>query len=358
MSKSAHIHQYAGLLIYRAQRNIEFLLLNDSFAKKKHWFCPKGKLLDQDDEAKCALREAVEATGLSPNSLLIEEGFKVEVKYLSGTTPKRVIYFLAQLVDHHARLLPGAEGVHLQWCNQHVASEKSVFKSMQDVFKHAHAFIEIKRRRQPSLHGKKFSSKSGSSYTNPPPGKRAANGLAGQDKSQLDQTSSINTPGTPPSWSSGHAFRAARDDASAHTRANGNNTHSTPEKPNAAMSHTRPLFKTRLCERFETDGECPYGSRCTFAHGIQELREFVPLAGQAHHHHHAHDNVKEKTRDEHALHKTRLCERFMKDGFCQYGPKCHFAHGKEELKQRPQHARDPAHLPMSAPLPSSSPSSF
>lgn len=52
MSKSSQTHLYAGLLIYRIQRNVEFLLINDSFTNKKHWVCPKGLVLGQEDEIK------------------------------------------------------------------------------------------------------------------------------------------------------------------------------------------------------------------------------------------------------------------------------------------------------------------
>jgi hypothetical protein len=66
------------------------------------------------------------------------------------------VYYLAQLVDNHARLLPNAEGVHLQWCNQQVASEKVVFKSMQDVFSHAQHFVEIKRTNSRNQHQQSY----------------------------------------------------------------------------------------------------------------------------------------------------------------------------------------------------------
>lgn len=33
------------------------------------------------------------------------------------------------------------------------------------------------------------------------------------------------------------------------------------------------FLKTRLCERFMTEGECPFGTRCTYAHGREELRQ-------------------------------------------------------------------------------------
>lgn len=34
---------------------------------------------------RCALRETVEITGLNPKDLHIDENFKAEIKYLSGT---------------------------------------------------------------------------------------------------------------------------------------------------------------------------------------------------------------------------------------------------------------------------------
>ena len=33
-----------------------------------------------------------------------------------------------------------------------------------------------------------------------------------------------------------------------------------------------PVFKTALCNRFMVTGQCTFGDRCTFAHGVDELR--------------------------------------------------------------------------------------
>ncbi|KAJ3217618.1 hypothetical protein HDU67_007560 [Dinochytrium kinnereticum] len=114
-----------------------------------------------------------------------------------------------------------------------------------------------------------------------------------------------------------------------------------------------PLYKTRLCERFETEGACPYGSRCTFAHGTPELRDRATFGGEQ-------DQKNEGP--ENPLYKTRLCERFVKENFCQYGPRCNFAHSPEELRTRPtpvafvaqtDEAKDegPSHTTVSNPLP-------
>lgn len=54
MDKPSLNNLYAGLIIYRIQRknNIEYLLLNDTFTNKKHWFCPKGQVIGNEDSIK------------------------------------------------------------------------------------------------------------------------------------------------------------------------------------------------------------------------------------------------------------------------------------------------------------------
>lgn len=55
MDKPSQTKLYAGLVIYRIQRNVEYLLLNDSFTNKKHWFCPKGQIIGNEEEIKYVL---------------------------------------------------------------------------------------------------------------------------------------------------------------------------------------------------------------------------------------------------------------------------------------------------------------
>ncbi|KAI9270123.1 hypothetical protein EDC94DRAFT_598181 [Helicostylum pulchrum] len=270
MDKPSQTKLYAGLVIYRIQRNVEYLLLNDSFTNKKHWFCPKGQIIGNEEEIKCALRETFEATGLRPTDLRIEEGFVIEFKYLSDTKPKKVKYYLAQLLDNHVRLLPNAEGVHMQWFTQPAASEKVIFKSMQEVFKHAQQSIDTKPHRR------------------------------------LKNVEDIKPT-------------------------------STLKRQPVQVPSSSPLYKTRLCERFETEGTCPYGAKCNFAHGITELRGrdqedrgvlSVPIPTVV--------CTNQMMDAGNQLFKTKLCEKFIKEKFCQYGPKCHFAHGENELKERPK----------------------
>ncbi|CRL05345.1 CLUMA_CG018197, isoform A [Clunio marinus] len=67
-------------------------------------------------------------------------------------------------------------------------------------------------------------------------------------------------------------------------------------------------YKTELCRPFEEAGECKYGDKCQFAHGVHELRNL----------------------QRHPKYKTELCRTFHSVGFCPYGARCHFVHSSQE----------------------------
>lgn len=69
-------------------------------------------------------------------------------------------------------------------------------------------------------------------------------------------------------------------------------------------------YKTELCRPFEESGYCKYGEKCQFAHGKEELRSL----------------------SRHPKYKTELCRTYHKSGFCPYGPRCHFIHNEDEEK--------------------------
>lgn len=217
-----------------------------------------------------------------------------------------MVYRLAQILDNHARVLPNADGVHIQWCNLATASEKVIFKSMQEVFKHAQHFIESKKQRYQSRrhdhdhhHHQRVDGR--------------LNNNAGSQRNILQSRGSLAPQ-----------RRSLQQQHQTTTNTTTTTTSSTAESTTAISNHQathatdNPWYKTRLCERFETEGSCSYGSKCTFAHGVAELRERTgteedPIAKPG-----------ATTNDKNPLYKTKLCERFMKDNFCQYGPKCHF----------------------------------
>ena len=74
-------------------------------------------------------------------------------------------------------------------------------------------------------------------------------------------------------------------------------------KPKRDMD-TKTKFKTELCRNW-TQGICEFGHKCTFAHGIDELRK------------------KESLNDNY---RTKKCKQFHELGVCQYGNRCQFKH--------------------------------
>lgn len=79
------------------------------------------------------------------------------------------------------------------------------------------------------------------------------------------------------------------------------------------------FFKTRLCQGFSA-GCCPYGDRCTFAHGVAELRPPRP-------------NWQAMTAapqwPPQPANATKICRMFQSHGACSYGERCTFRHVTE-----------------------------
>ena len=61
-------------------------------------------------------------------------------------------------------------------------------------------------------------------------------------------------------------------------------------------------FKTELCRNWGL-GICEFGDKCIFAHGYNELRSLSS-----------------------SNYKTKKCKQFYERGFCQYGNRCQFKH--------------------------------
>lgn len=74
------------------------------------------------------------------------------------------------------------------------------------------------------------------------------------------------------------------------------------------------LYKTELCKRFSEFGNCRYGAKCQFAHGIAELRHVV----------------------RHPKYKTTKCKSYWGSGHCPYGSRCRFIHEEAEAFSQPQ----------------------
>ena len=64
-------------------------------------------------------------------------------------------------------------------------------------------------------------------------------------------------------------------------------------------------FKTEICKFWQESGTCEYGDDCSFAHGRDELKHKPDL---------------------HKNYKTKQCKKFFKDLYCPYGSRCQFLH--------------------------------
>lgn len=76
---------------------------------------------------------------------------------------------------------------------------------------------------------------------------------------------------------------------------------SLDEKPQVAL---QAKFKTELCKNWQA-GDCKFGSKCSFAHGIHELTEKKHLPSN---------------------YKTKVCKQFHEELYCSYGARCQFIH--------------------------------
>lgn len=74
----------------------------------------------------------------------------------------------------------------------------------------------------------------------------------------------------------------------------------------APLAKDPARYKTELCSTWIRSGGCPYGHKCQFAHGVDELRA---------------------RQDQPSSYKTKVCRSFSRGGRCPYGARCRFVHG-------------------------------
>jgi len=79
---------------------------------------------------------------------------------------------------------------------------------------------------------------------------------------------------------------------------------------NGAFQESR--YKTELCRAFDEIGTCEYGDRCLYAHGLDELKHLP---------------------NRHPKFKTERCSAFNDLGYCVFGQRCAFVHEHESTEQ-------------------------
>ena len=70
--------------------------------------------------------------------------------------------------------------------------------------------------------------------------------------------------------------------------------------------------KTELCKTYSLLGYCNYGEKCRFAHGAEDLVRGGPHQGS----------------------KSRKCNGFWRKGSCCYGVRCQFGHARLHWEDR------------------------
>ena len=70
-----------------------------------------------------------------------------------------------------------------------------------------------------------------------------------------------------------------------------------------------PKYKTELCKTFSETGICPYGDKCRFAHGKEELFNKIITC---------------------KMYKQKNCNSFYNNYYCNYGSRCHFKHDERK----------------------------
>jgi hypothetical protein len=73
-----------------------------------------------------------------------------------------------------------------------------------------------------------------------------------------------------------------------------------------------PKYKTEMCKSWSESGFCAYGNKCRFAHGKSELFEKIVAC----------KNYKQKD-----------CMSFFKNKYCCYGSRCHFRHQERKIQE-------------------------
>ena len=63
-----------------------------------------------------------------------------------------------------------------------------------------------------------------------------------------------------------------------------------------------------MCKNWEIYHDCYFKNECSFAHGIDELRNDTTISGN----------------------KNKLCKSFQEKGFCPFGKRCNYRHAIKE----------------------------
>lgn len=132
----------AGFIIFRRiNHEIEYLLMQTSYGIH-HWTPPKGHLDPGETEIEAAIRETFEESGLQKSDLHIFEDQIVNLNYDVNGKPKKVVYWLAELINKSAKVRLSEEHQDYQWLNLDNACKYASYEDMIKVLKNFDQIIK------------------------------------------------------------------------------------------------------------------------------------------------------------------------------------------------------------------------
>ena len=99
--------------------------------------------------------------------------------------------------------------------------------------------------------------------------------------------------------------------------------------PSQLKGNLNPRYKTALCKNYNSDHGCQYGNKCQFAHGSEELRMNLDMNNMM-----GMNDIFQSKQKNIMNYKIVKCKNYEKDGKCKYGDRCSYAHGDEELRAK------------------------
>ena len=145
---SRPVRRAAGFIVYRRMPNVEFLLLQASY-KTHHWSPPKGHVKPGESDYETALRETFEEAGFTQEMLKIVPDYTIELDYMvenqrkGKTEPKKVVYYLAELMnpkENDVKL--SKEHQDFKWLPLKETCKLSGFKDLNEAFEKSLVKIE------------------------------------------------------------------------------------------------------------------------------------------------------------------------------------------------------------------------
>jgi len=131
----------AGVLVYRENENVKFLLLHYPAG---HWDFPKGHIEEGESMEETALRELREETGIRKDEIELENDFRETIDYIYRTrgelSHKKVIFFLGETEKEDVKISREHQGYI--WLPFKKAKQKVTFRNARKLLEKSKEFLD------------------------------------------------------------------------------------------------------------------------------------------------------------------------------------------------------------------------